>query len=321
MHDDLIREAVELLRRGQLVSFPTETVYGLGADARSKDAIKRLYMAKGRPSSHPVIVHLHSLDAVSDWAVNIPDTFYKLAEAFWPGPLTMVLKRDPSVLDEVTGGQNTVAIRMPDHPLALALLKEFGGGLVAPSANKFGRLSPTSAQHVRDEFSSEVALVLDGGACDVGIESTIVDLSNETPRILRPGMLSAAEISEVIGTVAVGSVSQNSNVRVPGSLKSHYSPTTPMHLVASHTFFAFIQDKLREAQSVAVISFEPPVEGFTKDKWKTMSRDPYQFAREIYGCLRELDRSDTQLIVVESPPTADLIWSGIQDRLTRAAQR
>ncbi len=336
MPDDLIREAVRLLRAGQLVSFPTETVYGLGADAGNKEAIKRLYLAKGRPSSHPVIVHLHALSEVESWTREIPPAFYKLADAFWPGPLTVVLKRAPHVLDEVTGGQETVACRMPNHPLALALLKEFGGGLVAPSANKFGRLSPTEAQHVRDEFSlAELPLVLDGGPCEVGIESTIVDLSRANARILRPGMINALDIEAVIGPLdgspAASSTSSRSSSakavtkpddpRVPGSLLSHYAPTTPLFLVPGHSFPSFIQEHLARGKSVSVISFQSPPPEFRPDLWIILPRDPYLFARQIYSCLRNLDQRHSEMIVVESPPHSDLVWTGIQDRLTRAAHR
>ncbi|MBS2001864.1 MAG: threonylcarbamoyl-AMP synthase, partial [Cyanobacteria bacterium SZAS LIN-5] len=188
----IIEHAVRLLQSGELVAFPTETVYGLGADASNPAAVARLYAAKGRPTNHPVIVHLADSNQLSKWASSVPFAAIQLAEKFWPGPLTLILPKADHVLDEITGGQKSVGLRVPAHPLALELLKAFGGGIIAPSANKFGRLSPTRAEDVRAEFKDEVSLVLDGGPCAVGIESTIVDLSREQPMILRPGMIDQA---------------------------------------------------------------------------------------------------------------------------------
>ncbi|HEY9682088.1 MAG TPA: L-threonylcarbamoyladenylate synthase [Oculatellaceae cyanobacterium] len=343
MRDALIEKAASFLKEGLLVSFPTETVYGLGADASNETAIRRLYQAKGRPSTHPVIVHVHSLDAVRNWAVDIPPEFFKLAESFWPGPLTMVLKRANSVLNAVTGGQDTVALRIPKHPIALALLEAFGGGLVAPSANKFGRLSPTLAQHVIDEFKDEVAMVLDGGPCNVGIESTIINLSGGRPRILRPGMISVDMLSSVIGDVeapansvthatnAKNALAQvvatdtasdtGSDIRVPGALASHYAPETPLHVVPSHDFYSFLEECAKNNRRVLVVSFKPQHSGFEPSSWITLAQEPEEFARQIYGALRLLDKRNGDLIVVESPPDKDTGWSGIHDRLSRAAFR
>jgi len=179
-----------MLRAGELVAFPTETVYGLGADASSAAAVKKIFAAKGRPASHPVIVHIADMSELKHWAAEVPRAAWLLAEKFWPGPLTMVLKRAAHVHDVISGGQNTVGLRVPSHPVAQQLLKAFGGGIAAPSANRFGKLSPTTAAHVREELGDAVRIVLDGGACEVGIESTIVDLSREPPAILRPGRVS-----------------------------------------------------------------------------------------------------------------------------------
>ena len=194
----LLAEAVELLRAGELVAFPTETVYGLGADAGNPEALAKIFAAKGRPADHPLIVHVPDVAHLDQWAREIPDAAHLLAQAFWPGPLTLILKRQPTVPDLVTGGQDTVGLRIPHHPLALQLLKAFDGGIAAPSANRFGHISPTTAQHVREELGAAVALVLDGGPCSVGIESTIVDLSRGDPVILRPGMISAAQIDQAL---------------------------------------------------------------------------------------------------------------------------
>ena len=199
VRDSDIDNAVAILRAGGLVAFPTETVYGLGADASNPAAVRRIYEAKGRPSDHPVIVHVADAVQVANWAREIPETAHRLARRFWPGPLTLVLKRAPGVGDFVTGGQDTIAVRVPSHPVAQQLLRRFGGGVAAPSANRFGRVSATTAEHVRQEFGAAVACVLDGGAADVGIESTIVDLSGRAPRLLRPGAIAAGELEAALG--------------------------------------------------------------------------------------------------------------------------
>lgn len=234
-----IDRAVALLNAGHLIGLPTETVYGLAADADNPEAVAAIFTAKGRPADHPLIVHLGADDLLSAYATDIPDAAWALAEAFWPGPLTLILKKAPSVPDIVTGGQDTVGIRIPGHPVALTLLRALaesrrqagksGGGLAAPSANRFGRISPTSAQHVADELGDAVALILDGGDCRVGIESTIVDLSRGAPVILRPGAISAEQLSLVLGEPIGSKDSVAKDVpRVSGSLASHYAPQTPM---------------------------------------------------------------------------------------------
>jgi L-threonylcarbamoyladenylate synthase len=195
---DSIQQAAQLLRKGRLVAVPTETVYGLGADATNPEAIKKIFAAKGRPADHPLIVHIPDASYLNAWAVDIPDSALILAERFWPGPLTLVLKKQPDVPLEVTGGQETIALRVPNHPVALNLLKVFGGGIAAPSANRFCRISPTQASHVAEELGDKVDLILDGGACQVGLESTIVDLSSGNPKLLRPGQIGKAEIEELL---------------------------------------------------------------------------------------------------------------------------
>ena len=199
-----IAQASGVLKAGGLVAFPTETVYGLGADASNAQAVARIFAVKGRPRNHPLIVHLASADDLATWAVDVSEDARQLARAFWPGPLTLILKRAESVLDAVTGEQDTVAVRVPSHPKALALLEAFGGGIAAPSANKFGRISPTTPDHVRLDLGQEVDLVLDGGACEIGIESTIVDCSGERPRLLRPGKITATEIEALLGEPLTG---------------------------------------------------------------------------------------------------------------------
>ena len=219
---DAIQQAADFLRKGKLVAIPTETVYGLGADAKNPEAVKHIFAAKARPADHPLIVHIPDKAVLTDWAVEIPETAYKLAERFWPGPLTLVLKKHPDVPMEVTGGQNTIALRVPNHPVALALLKAFGGGIAAPSANRFCRISPTQASHVEEELGDKVDLILDGGACQVGLESTIVDLSGGQPRLLRPGQISKSEIEEFMQEEL--ELPKHSHVRAPGMMETHYSP-------------------------------------------------------------------------------------------------
>jgi L-threonylcarbamoyladenylate synthase len=345
IEEALIKKAASLLRHGELVAFPTETVYGLGADATNLDALAKLYSAKGRPTSHPVIVHLHSLEQVNDWAKNVPESFWVLAREFWPGPLTMIVQRSEKALDQVTGGQPAVGLRMPSHPIALALLKEFGEGVAAPSANKFGHVSPTVAKDVEEEFAKEVSLVLDGGPCRVGIESTIVDLSQGSVRILRPGMILAAQIRGALrsgraaldldtGGAAVNSLPESmqtatesesaegveNELRAPGNLPMHYAPKTPLHVVPSNLLDHRIVE-LGRGSSVAVISFRAPKvdSSFSRD-WIIADQDPILYARAIYANLRALDRLQKNWIVVEEPPDSPE-WTGIRDRLKRASAK
>jgi len=271
-----ITEAVEALKQGQLVAFATETVYGLGADAQNRDAIQKLYALKGRPSKHPVIVHLAEAQQIENWAIQIPAMAWKLANAFWPGPLTLVLPRAGHVLDEVTGGQETVALRVPVHPLAQELLKAFGEGLVAPSANRFGGISPTTAAHVREDFNEdELPWVLDGGTCAVGVESTIVAFEiNGKPKVLRPGMITAEAIEAVwnnylenscddssIGESLAGSrlnyespqgtPLQSEEIRAPGLLSRHYAPDTQLYLIPDFRLIPTIQARLSAMKALA----------------------------------------------------------------------
>ncbi|MEO8003262.1 MAG: L-threonylcarbamoyladenylate synthase, partial [Betaproteobacteria bacterium] len=229
MSDQEIEQAVQILRKGGLVAFPTETVYGLGADASNPAAVRKIFAAKGRPADHPVIVHIADTSELKHWALEVPRSAWVLAEKFWPGPLTMVFKRASHVSDLVTGGQDTVGVRVPSHPVAQQLLRAFNGGIAGPSANRFGRLSPTTAAHVREELGAAVDLVLDGGPCEVGIESTIVDVTRATPAVLRPGRITALQIEEALAT-AVGDTAPG-RPRVSGSLDSHYAPQLPLTLV------------------------------------------------------------------------------------------
>ncbi|MDK9703346.1 MAG: L-threonylcarbamoyladenylate synthase [Sulfuritalea sp.] len=316
-----IPRAVALLRAGELVAFPTETVYGLGADAGNPGAIARIFAAKGRPADHPLIVHLPDASHLERWAVDIPEAARKLAAAFWPGPLTLILKRHASVQDAITGGQDTVGLRVPNHPLALQLLREFGGanggGLAAPSANRFGHVSPTTAAHVREELGDAVAMILDGGPCAVGIESTILDLSSGEPRILRPGMLDADAIGAVLGRPPAFGGEQNAP-RVSGSLEAHYAPRTPLRLVAAADLATAARQALEAGQRIAVLASEPPVSGDSNMIWSAAGTDATRFAHDLYARLREFDALDCDLILVAAPPDAEA-WRAVADRLRRAA--
>ncbi len=313
-----IGRAAELLRAGKLVALPTETVYGLGADAANEAAVAEIFRAKGRPADHPLIVHLADAEQLVHWAARVPKEAIALARAFWPGPLTLILPKADDVPSLVTGGQPTVGLRVPSHPVALALLKAFGGGIAAPSANRFGRISPTTAAHVEAELGAAVAMVLDGGDCQVGIESTILDLSGATPVILRPGAIGADAIARVIGRrplnrdeLAAGA----DTPRVSGALPAHYAPSTAMRLLDHAALLR--EAAARAGRRVAVLSREPMTEGFD-GIWKRAPHSAEAYARALYADLRALDAAGCDLILVESPPP-DEAWRAIHDRLTRAA--
>jgi len=323
--------AVELLQAGELVAFPTETVYGLGADAANPEAVAKIFAAKGRPADHPLIVHLPGDAYLEQWAQDIPAKAWELAEAFWPGPLTLILKRAPGVPHAVTGGQETVGVRVPSHPVALELLRAFaqaGGGrkgmcgIAAPSANRFGRISPTEAAHVHQELGEAVALVIDGGPCPVGIESTILDLSRDdaVPRLLRPGHVTPEQIAAVIGVMPelpgrqTGSVSP----RVSGALDAHYAPLTPMRIVARDQ----LPREMDEAQSLGktcgVLAHGEGFRGATPHALCCLPDDAEGYARGLYAALRELDQAGTDLILVEAIPQNER-WAAVADRLRRSA--
>lgn len=310
MNEEL-RRAVEILRAGGLVAFPTETVYGLGADASSAAAVTRLYAAKGRPAEHPVIVHFADAESAFAWARDVPPAARALAARFWPGPLTMILKRSARAGDFVTGGQDSVGLRVPSHPVAQALLRAFGGGVAAPSANEFGNVSPTEAAHVRDDLAGKVDLVLEGGPSEVGIESTIVDLSGSEAVLLRPGGISKEQLEEALH-VRVRKKAAGSP-RHSGGLERHYAPRTPARLVPAHQLDAEIA---KRGATVAVLAFSRPDERV--DYWIRMPKDPQAYAQRLYAALRELDGAQCSAILIESPPETSE-WDAVRDRLTRAA--
>jgi L-threonylcarbamoyladenylate synthase len=306
-----VRRAAEVLSRGGLVAFPTETVYGLGADASNAVAVERLYRVKGRPAEHPVIVHFAAMEQAFLWSRDTPAAARLLAEQFWPGPLTLVLKRSERAKDFITGGQDTVGLRVPSHPVARELLETFGGAIAAPSANRFGRVSPTTAEHVRDDLGSDVDLVLEGGPSEIGIESTIVDLSTGAPVLLRPGRISAEELRNLVPALLEKGAD---SPRHSGGLERHYAPRTPTRLVPS---YALDKEIARLKEKLAVLAFSRPDERV--DYWLRMPREPQAYAHRLYGALRELDRAGCEEILVEAPPDAPE-WAAVRDRLVRACR-
>ena len=304
-----IKNAAESLRDGFLVAFPTETVYGLGADATNEKAVSRIFEIKGRPLDHPVIIHLSSIDQIEHWAVNIPKYAYTLAEKYWPGPMTLILNRSSNAKDWITGGQNTVGIRIPNHEIALSLLEEFkkigSGAIAAPSANKFGRVSPTSFQHVQDELSKDLMVrdvVLDGGNSALGIESTIIDCTQEQPRILRPGFITKKMIEETTGLILSDS---NTNIRVSGSFKSHYAPKAKVLLD--------VEPQPGDGY-IALEEFVTPPNVIRLIAPKNLE----EFAQYLYYAFRAADEKGLSRIVVRQP-LGDNLAIAIRDRLQKAS--
>jgi L-threonylcarbamoyladenylate synthase len=316
-----IRKAVELLRQGELVAFPTETVYGLGADALNPQAVAKIFAAKGRPADHPLIVHLPRNASLAQWAREVPPAADRLAAAFWPGPLTLILKRQGRVPAIVTGGQDTVGLRVPDHALARELLAHFAGGIAAPSANRFGRISPTTAEHVRQELGDRVALILDGGPCAVGIESTIVDLSRGSARVLRPGAIGAAALEEVLEEpLRTGAGDDEDVPRAAGTLPAHYAPRTPLILVPAQRLTEEVAARVAQSLRIAVLGREvhPGSRAEHAVFWQRALVEPAGYAHDLYAHLRALDAAGVDLILVERPPEDDA-WTAVNDRLIRAA--
>ncbi|MDP2904336.1 MAG: L-threonylcarbamoyladenylate synthase [Methylovulum sp.] len=310
--------AVQLLRQGRLVAFPTETVYGLGADAANPDAVRRIFAAKGRPADHPLIVHIKDAEALTDWAAVVPDAAWKLAAHFWPGPLALILSKKPCVSMTVTGGQATVALRVPNHPLALGLLQAFDGGIAAPSANRFCRISPTQASHVVEELGDAVDLILDGGACQVGVESTIVDLSGGHPRLLRPGHITPFDIEAVLQTGLLMPVSaQSATLRAPGMMALHYAPTTVAMRCPTVDLPAGIQQLTTDGKRVGVLAYRHPLVASKRVHIIHVPEQADSYAQALYASLRELDGLQLDMILVEQPPET-AAWQAINDRLRKA---
>ena len=297
------------------MAFPTETVYGLGADATNVHAVAKIFLLKGRPTEHPLIVHVADAAALERWCVDIPEGARALTSRFWPGPLTLILRKSPAIPPIVTGGQGTVGMRCPSHPQAQALLREFAkvgsGAIAAPSANKFGHVSPTTAQHVRDEFREDLCLI-DGGECEVGLESTILDLSRGEPVLLRPGAVTRADIATVLG--AVPRERDADAPRASGTLAAHYAPRTALAVLGAVDFEAEISGRA----NLAVLAFGEAPAGANVVSWINAPADPVRYGHDLYANLRRLDGSGAKRIVVQSPP-AGSAWEAVNDRLSRAA--
>lgn len=310
-----IARAAAILRAGGLVAFSTETVYGLGADAANDAAVAKIFAAKGRPSDHPLIVHIASAEELPQWARDIPETAWALAAQFWPGPLTLILKRAHGVAEAASGGLDTLGLRVPGHPVALALLKAFGGGVAAPSANRFGRISPTAVDHVLSELDGRIEAVIDGGQCAVGLESTILDLSGTHPQVLRPGRITAEALAAITGPLG-GEPSATAPPQVPGSLEAHYAPDTPLRLIESSAMEAEIE-KLAESGRVVVLARRPP-KAALRCSWLQLPETAAAYGHDFYARLREADAHGGAILVIERPPqTAE--WAAVNDRLRRAA--
>jgi len=317
--DDALADAARRLHAGELVAFPTETVYGLGADADNPQALRRIYAAKGRPATHPLIVHLPDASHIAHWARELPPGAMALARAFWPGPLTLILPRAARVNDVVTGGQSSVGLRVPSHPIAQKLLAAFaalgGHGIAAPSANRFGHVSATTAQHVADDFGDSLSLILDGGAADAGIESTIVAFTGAAPVLLRPGAIDVTAIAQVLG--AHPGQPDAGAPRASGTLASHYAPKTRARLVPAHALLAELAQHLARDEDVAVLARTAQKPAEFDGRWYAAPRDSEGYARVLYAALRELDAAHADSLLIEDVPDR-VDWQAVRDRLTRA---
>ena len=320
-----VAKAAAVLARGELLAFPSETVYGLGANAEDVAAVNRIYAAKGRPSTHPVIVHLSPDSDPGYWVHSLPHAARVLIDAFWPGPLTLILKRAAHIPDVVSGGQDSVGLRCPSHPVAQALLREFDtlrhghGGVAGPSANRFGHVSPTTAQHVRDEFGDAIE-ILDGGASEVGIESTILDLSRGFPALLRPGHLTPVDLARVLGEMPrLPDGSDAGAPRASGTLKAHYATRTPLALVDVDTIAETVIE--RSGVATAIVARASAIGEIARLPYVTFiaaPEDPERYAQALYGLLRDLDRAEVERILIERLPSTPE-WAAVNDRLGRAA--
>ncbi len=321
-----VTAAARMLESGRLVAFPTETVYGLGADAENSVATAAIFELKNRPANHPLIVHLAPEADIAYWSSHIPEEAKKLIDVFWPGPLTLILKRATHIPAAVAGGQDSIGLRCPSHPVAQALLRTFKkgkGGIAGPSANRFGHVSPTRAEHVRDEFGNDprLAAILEGGQSEVGIESTILDLSRvETvgPVMLRPGKIHSLQIAEVIGRMP--NVPDAAAPRASGTLASHYAPATPVVIVPEKDLVTVLEKLEKKNVRVALLHYSSlPSDRQQPLVWQTgLFCSPDVYAHQLYASLRELDRHEADVILVEATPDREA-WKGINDRLRRAA--
>ena len=320
-----LEEAAAILRRGGVVALPTETVYGLAADASSPAAVRRIFEIKGRPADHPVIVHVADKLHLDHWAREVPETARLLAEHFWPGPLTLILPRNKHVSDAITGGQDTVGLRVPNHPIALALLRAMGptGGLAAPSANRYGRISPTTAAHVREELGDSVDMILDGGACQVGLESTIVSCLGNNVNVLRPGGVPLGALEKILRQTVNVMDGTGSNIRVSGNKLSHYAPVTPLEILPGAELWARACTLESQGLHVATLEWSVPNavhSAHSRVVRSAMPDDPLAYGRLLYATLRQLDNERFDRLLAEAPPQTTE-WLAVADRLKRASYR
>lgn len=320
-----IEAAAAILRKGGVVAMPTETVYGLAADAANPAAVRRIFEIKGRPADHPLIVHIADESQLRYWASVVPKSAKLLARRFWPGPLTLILPRSQHVADVITGGQDTVGLRVPDHPVALALLRAMGENtaLAAPSANRYGRISPTTAQHVRDELGDSVDMILDGGSCQVGLESTIVSCIGDHVIVLRPGGIPVSAIEEVLQHKVEVVDSSTAAIRVSGSVLSHYAPLTPLELVSHQDLWQRACELDTQGVRVATLEWSAPDEVHSTHagiQRTTMPANPVIYGQMLYATLRQLDNEHYGRLLAEAPPQT-VEWLAVADRLKRASHR
>ncbi|MEO6825011.1 MAG: L-threonylcarbamoyladenylate synthase [Nitrosospira sp.] len=318
-----IEAAAALLKAGGVVAFPTETVYGLGVDVSNVSAVRRVFEIKRRPVDHPLIVHFADPSRLVHWAREVPERALRLAEHFWPGPLTLILPRSPHILKNVTGGQDTVGLRVPNHPVALALLNALGaeGALAAPSANRFGRVSPTTAVHVHEELGDSVDMILDGGSCKIGLESTIVGFTDHTAIVLRPGGISLEALEDVLGEKAVVAGGKNHTVRVPGALASHYAPVTPLELLPTGSLWRRALELEERGLRVVTVTWSTQnPDRSEKDNLFhfSMPAEPAAYGSLLYATLHRFDREHFDYLLIEAPPD-NVAWMAIADRLQRAS--
>ena len=307
-----IAKASQLLSDGELVAIPTETVYGLAADASNISAINKIFEVKKRPQTHPLILHLASVDQLNDWAIDIPSDVNILAKHFWPGPMSLLLKKHPHVLNEITGGSNKICVRIPNHPVTLSLLKLFNNCVVAPSANLFGRVSPTSAKHVLDDLDGKISAILDGGQCEVGLESTIIDLTEIEPKILRPGGLPIGDIEKVLNKEIVPQ--SNSNEKISGNLLNHYQPRASVHPCKKSEIEQLNVGTFNNKSVLLLLS------DINKENIHThpMPKDAYKYGQVFYSTLRLMDDKEVEKIYIELPPEKSE-WYAIHDRIKKAS--
>lgn len=315
-NSESIKQAVNHLKNGHLVAFPTETVYGLGADASNPEAVKRIFAAKNRPTNHPLIVHLACFDQFEHWAQDIPESAFKLAEHFFPAPLALILKKRTDVQTLATGGQDTIALRVPNHPIALELLRAFDGGIAAPSANKFCRISPTQAQHVADELGENVEMILDGGSCQIGVESTILDLSGDKPTLLRFGQITRSSLESVLQMpIFIPDSLEKITVRTAGMMATHYAPITKSLRFDTNLLADLLLQNANK--KIGVLTCGSQILTAENRVVISLPVDSVIYAQNLYAKLRELDSLKLDLILVEKPPQHEA-WQAINDRLGKA---